>query len=530
MCGVQPCGFPYHPGMSLLLAMALVVSTAAKAAPSAVVSSDGLAVLSTIELEDPAFSASLLGATLLVERKDGVFLQGAVAEASVNRLVIETDEIHPGEAKKIRTLQPAGAPLRAGMEVRVLTAGGAMVRGAVLDVSGRQVSIGVAEGTVRLRWLDMARLEIVAPPRAATFAKTPAPDVASRYIVKLKDGSALRGEIVARTRDSLTVQTSFGLAAIPVERIDRVEVDLEAFDAADASVADVVALGLTPTAIFQPHPAYPTLARRTNLQGTVSLEIVVDASGNVATVRVVQSQPPFDLAALSAVRQWRYAPLLVNGTPTAWKSRVNLNFRLGGNEIAASGVAATAPPKRFGSVGTWEGGGGVGYGSAKRHENFQGTTYNSSGTDFFVSPFAGYFVKDGVELSGGMTLDLRTSGYFDGSGRSDGYLAAFASGGYYFAAGDSARVGPELTLRLVHEDIEDKSADGVTSTKFTEEGPGFVLSVLAKAPLTKGCLLTGGIGWFRDNRSLSARQGPAQGRGSSVITGVQTTVRFSVWF
>ncbi len=513
--------------------MALVVSTAAEAAPAAIVSSDGLAVLSRIELEDPAFSASLLGAILLVERKDGVFLQGAVTEASANRLVIATDEIHPGEAKKIRTLQPAGAPLRAGMEVRILTAGGARVRGAVLDVSGRQVSIGVAEGTARLRWLDMARLEIVAPPRAATLAKTPAPDVASRYIVKLKDGSALRGEIVARTRDSLTVQTSFGLAAIPVERIDRVEVDLEAFDAFDASVADVVALGLTPTAIFQPHPVYPTVARRAKLHGTVSLEIVVDASGNVATVRVVQSQPPFDLAALSAVWKWRYAPLLVNGTPTAWKSRVNLNFMLGGDEIAAhaaSGVAAAAQPKRFGSVGTWEGGGGIGYGSAKRHENFQGSTYNSSGTDFFVSPFVGYFVKEGVELSGGMTLDLQTSGYFDGSGRSDGYLAAFVSGGYYVAAGDSARVGPELTLRLVHEDIEDNSADGVTSTKFTEEGPGFVLSVLAKAPLTKGCLLTGGIGWSRDNRSLSARQGPAQGRGSSVITGVQTTVRFSVWF
>ncbi len=551
--------------MSVLLAIALVLSAEAATAPSAplVVSSDGGPVVSSTVLEDPPFGPALVGAVLLVERRDGVFVQGDVEEASPEHIRIATDEIRSGDAKKIRTLAPAGTLLRPGMEVRVQTAAGTTLRGRVLEIVGRQVAILVAEGTARLRWIDMTRVDVLS--LAAPFVSaspTPAPvtpgltadsadlnaifgsgkpaggvndDIgpagpATRYTVKLKDGSSLRGELVEKTGDALRVKTAFGPATIPLEKIDRVEMDLEALAApaeSQPAIPDITTLGLTAVPRFQPQPVYPALAREANLQGSVRLQIVVDEFGHVTSARVVRSQPPFDEPALAAVRRWTYEPLFLNGRPRAWKSAVSLNFRLRDGETAARTVAA--PARRFGAAGSWEAGGGVGYASAKRHENFQGSTFDASGSDLFVSPFGGYFAADGLELSTGITLEIQGSDFFDGSGRSDGYFAAFASGGYYFEAGDSARIGPEITLRLSKDDVVDDAADG-TSTKITEEGPGFVVSVLAKAPLTKGCLLTGGIGWYRDNRNISARQGAAEGRGSSVVTGVQTTLRFSVWF
>ncbi len=55
-------------------------------------------------------------------------------------------------------------------------------------------------------------------------------------------------------------------------------------------------------------PLYPELAKGARVQGTVVLELTVDREGNVTEVRVVESTPPFDQAAIDAVREWKYVP------------------------------------------------------------------------------------------------------------------------------------------------------------------------------------------------------------------------------
>ena len=78
-------------------------------------------------------------------------------------------------------------------------------------------------------------------------------------------------------------------------------------------------------------PGYPDLARRAGLQGTVILLAVVQADGTVGEIEVVKNPDQrwgFDLAAIAAVKMWRYRPALMNGRPVAAYIQVMVEFSL----------------------------------------------------------------------------------------------------------------------------------------------------------------------------------------------------------
>jgi protein TonB len=75
-------------------------------------------------------------------------------------------------------------------------------------------------------------------------------------------------------------------------------------------------------------PRYPPLARTAGIQGDVQLEAIIGVDGTVEQLRVVRSMPLLDDAALDAVRQWRYTPTLLHGTPVPVVMTVTVSFRL----------------------------------------------------------------------------------------------------------------------------------------------------------------------------------------------------------
>jgi protein TonB len=75
-------------------------------------------------------------------------------------------------------------------------------------------------------------------------------------------------------------------------------------------------------------PEYPPLASAARITGVVIIEAHVDVHGNVKTATVLRGAPLLDEAALAAVRQWRYQPLLLNGEPTEFLLTVTLVFNL----------------------------------------------------------------------------------------------------------------------------------------------------------------------------------------------------------
>jgi protein TonB len=75
-------------------------------------------------------------------------------------------------------------------------------------------------------------------------------------------------------------------------------------------------------------PQYPPEAGRKRIEGTVVLMAVIDKDGTVRDVQVVSGLPVLAQAAIDAVKQWRYKPYLLNGTPVEVASHITINFTL----------------------------------------------------------------------------------------------------------------------------------------------------------------------------------------------------------
>jgi protein TonB len=74
---------------------------------------------------------------------------------------------------------------------------------------------------------------------------------------------------------------------------------------------------------------YTDAARRANLNGEVLLEIVVRRDGTVGDIRVLQRLGSgLDERAIHAVRQWRFAPARLKGTPVDVIVEVSVEFKL----------------------------------------------------------------------------------------------------------------------------------------------------------------------------------------------------------
>jgi TonB family protein len=89
-------------------------------------------------------------------------------------------------------------------------------------------------------------------------------------------------------------------------------------------------------------PVYPPLARAARIQGTVTLRVVINKSGDVENMQLISGHPMLAPAAMDAVRQWKYQPYLLNGEPVEVETRVTVNFTLAGT-APVEGVVGSAP-------------------------------------------------------------------------------------------------------------------------------------------------------------------------------------------
>lgn len=79
-------------------------------------------------------------------------------------------------------------------------------------------------------------------------------------------------------------------------------------------------------------PIYPASMREAGLTGVVPVDAIIGRDGTVTSVRVVSAQvhPDFAIAAVDAVRQWRFTPTLLNGEPIEVVMTVSIRFDLEG--------------------------------------------------------------------------------------------------------------------------------------------------------------------------------------------------------
>jgi protein TonB len=75
-------------------------------------------------------------------------------------------------------------------------------------------------------------------------------------------------------------------------------------------------------------PAYPAIALATRTSGSVVLSAIIAKDGAIQSLTLVSGSPLFANAALTAVRQWRYKPTLLNGEPVEVATLITVNFVL----------------------------------------------------------------------------------------------------------------------------------------------------------------------------------------------------------
>lgn len=83
-----------------------------------------------------------------------------------------------------------------------------------------------------------------------------------------------------------------------------------------------------PTRTHYVAAVYPESAKTGGLQGVVILEALLDPAGRVAATRVLRSVPGLDEAAVDAVKQWEFEPVLLNGAPVSVVMTITVNFSL----------------------------------------------------------------------------------------------------------------------------------------------------------------------------------------------------------
>jgi protein TonB len=104
---------------------------------------------------------------------------------------------------------------------------------------------------------------------------------------------------------------------------------------ADGAMKNLV---MTDRAVDQPpkpmqriKPSYPPRARAKGVTGHVVFKLLIDESGAVEDLKVVEATPEgvFEEAAAEAVRRWRFSPGRYQGKAVRIWSRLKVNFQLG---------------------------------------------------------------------------------------------------------------------------------------------------------------------------------------------------------
>ena len=74
------------------------------------------------------------------------------------------------------------------------------------------------------------------------------------------------------------------------------------------------------------HRVDPTYPESAPMKGTVSLSVVIATDGSVRNLQLISGDDRLALSAIEAVKQWRYKPLSVNGSPVEVETQIDVKF------------------------------------------------------------------------------------------------------------------------------------------------------------------------------------------------------------
>jgi TonB family protein len=75
-------------------------------------------------------------------------------------------------------------------------------------------------------------------------------------------------------------------------------------------------------------PDYPPIARQLKIVGTVSVDVSIDADGNVESVRIVSGNAMLTKSVVDAVKKWKFTPFQQDGAPIKAVAALEFSFKM----------------------------------------------------------------------------------------------------------------------------------------------------------------------------------------------------------
>lgn len=127
----------------------------------------------------------------------------------------------------------------------------------------------------------------------------------------------------------VAAETESEVEAATIERTDFTGFEKQPPKLDVGKVYEFWAVEVKPELVGYVEPEYPDLARRAEIEGTVTIEVVVDTTGRVASAKIAKSLHQLcDDAALKAARQWRFSPAKQRDRPVQVRVHVPVRFTL----------------------------------------------------------------------------------------------------------------------------------------------------------------------------------------------------------
>jgi TonB family protein len=149
-------------------------------------------------------------------------------------------------------------------------------------------------------------------------------ELGDRLVARAREALALRQNDAAR--NWLNAATELGFTSSDAVAVRR---DLDAAAEQQRFLGNVV--GANELTLVKSVPAvYPRKAQLSRTEGWVDLDFTVAENGTVEDIAVHDAEPAgtFDAAAMSALAQWRYRPVMRSGVAVTQRARIRIRFAL----------------------------------------------------------------------------------------------------------------------------------------------------------------------------------------------------------
>ncbi len=169
------------------------------------------------------------------------------------------------------------------------------------------------------------RMQTMPPPPPLSDAPPP-PVIPNQPIVKPTIGTPVPVADALAPEQTIMTQQEISAMNSPIERGGSGRDSLVIASDDMPSEGEFVYYEDEPTPVTRVEPAYPEFAREAQIQGKVTLHVLVGKDGRVKSVKVIKGVTGLNDAAVDAIKKWVFKPALSNNKPVAVWVEVPMDF------------------------------------------------------------------------------------------------------------------------------------------------------------------------------------------------------------